>query len=322
MAARRGGVGLDTQSIVAYDRGMTVATDGVDHLEQIELRQQAHYWQAQHARAVQREAELKAKAHERQAEIRQLHATIAQLRQQHAEQESEIQKKQKLIETLKAKVVELTRQVFGRKTEATSDSASTSDVPLANTTDGDSADAAGDDASGKPTPDTPRRRGQQEGAPGHGRKCHEHLPAVEQVHELPEAECCCPACGKPFRDFAGTEDSEEIEWEVILRRRIHKRRRYQPTCDCQAVPGLVTAPPPAKLIPKGKFAISFWVRLLLEKFLFQRPLYRILKLLSLEGLDVSAQNRHRWAPTTGRTSPAPLHPHSGTQSCGPSLEDG
>ena len=73
---------------------MTVATDGVDRLEQIELRQQAHYWQAQHARAIQREAE--------------------------------IQKKQKLIDTLKAEVVELTRQVFGRKTEGTSDSTSTS----------------------------------------------------------------------------------------------------------------------------------------------------------------------------------------------------
>ena len=159
---------------------MTVATDGVDRLEQIELRQQAHYWQAQHARAVQREAE--------------------------------IQKKQKLIETLKAKVVELTRQVFGRKTEGT-----------------------GDDSSDKSDSDKPGSRGQQERAPGHGRKCLEHLPSVERIHELPEAKRCCPACGKPFRDFPGTEDSEEIEWEVILRRGIHKRRRYQPTSDCPAL---------------------------------------------------------------------------------------
>jgi len=266
---------------------MTVATDGVDRLEQIELRQQAHYWQAQHARAVQREAGWKAKAHELQAEIRQLQATIAELRQQHAQQEAEIQKKQKLIETLKAKVVELTRQVFGRKTEATGDSASTGHDPVSDTTEGSSADTAGDDSSNKPAPDEPRRRGQQDGAEGHGRKSHEHLPSVEQTHELPQAKRCCPDCGKPFRDFAGTEDSEEIEWQVILRRRIHKRRRYQPTCDCHAVPGIVTAPPPAKLIPKGKFAISFWVRVLLEKFLFQRPLYRILKVLSLEGLDLS-----------------------------------
>jgi len=114
-----------------------------------------------------------------------------------------------------------------------------------------------------------------------------NLPSVEQVCELPEAERRCPRCGKGFRDFPGTEDSEEIEWEVIVRRRVYRRKRYQPTCDCQESPGIVTAPVPPKLIPKGMFSTSFWVRLVLEKYLFQRPLCRILKVLSLEGLDVS-----------------------------------
>jgi transposase len=35
------------------------------------------------------------------------------------------------------------------------------------------------------------------------------------------------------------------------------------------------------------FATSFWVRLLMEKFLFQRPLHRVRKVLALEGLCVS-----------------------------------
>jgi transposase len=87
--------------------------------------------------------------------------------------------------------------------------------------------------------------------------------------------------------FPGTEDSEQIEWEVVFYRRIHKRSRYVPTCDCQVVPGIVTAPGPPKLIPKGLFAISFWVRLLMEKFLFQRPLHRVRQVLALEGLCVS-----------------------------------
>jgi len=68
---------------------------------------------------------------------------------------------------------------------------------------------------------------------------------------------------------------------------IHKRTRYVPTCDCQTVSGIVTAPCPPKLIPKGMFATSFWVRLLMEKFLFQRPLHRVRKVLALEGLWVS-----------------------------------
>jgi transposase len=49
----------------------------------------------------------------------------------------------------------------------------------------------------------------------------------------------------------------------------------------------VTAQAPAKLIAKGMFAVDFWVRVLLEKFLFQRPLYRVVQMLCLEGLDIS-----------------------------------
>jgi transposase len=53
------------------------------------------------------------------------------------------------------------------------------------------------------------------------------------------------------------------------------------------VPGIITAPPAAKLIPKGLFSTGFWAQLLLEKFLFQRPLYRVRQMLSLHGLSVS-----------------------------------
>src|SRR3989338_7760964 len=51
--------------------------------------------------------------------------------------------------------------------------------------------------------------------------------------------------------------------------------------------GISLALPPARLIPKGMFSIGFWVHILAEKFLFQRPLSRILQTLSLEGLDIS-----------------------------------
>ena len=277
-------------------RGMLSVTDDIDRLQQIELRQQAHYWRAQHARAVQREAEAKADVQQLEATIDQLRAQSAQLHQQQAQQEAQIRQKDQQIEALKAKVAELTRQVFGRRTEKINDSTSAGQTPGQAPTDAGSGDVSSDDTSASPAADR-RRRGQQPGATGHGRKRHLNLACVEQVHELPEVERRCPQCGKPLRDFPGTEDSEEIEWEVILRRRVHKRKRYQPTCDCQALPGIVTAPAPAKLIPKGMFAISFWVHLVLEKFLFQRPLYRILKVLSLEGLNVSTPlsgHNNRW----------------------------
>ena len=49
----------------------------------------------------------------------------------------------------------------------------------------------------------------------------------------------------------------------------------------------MTAPAPAKLIPKGLFSVGFWVWLILEKFLFQRPLHRVRQVLALQGLRVS-----------------------------------
>ncbi len=267
---------------------MVVATDGVDRLGLIDLRQQAHYYRAMHGRAVERLAESDAEVRQLQATIREQETTIVRLQQQLDQQQSELQEKDQKIEALKAKVAELVRQVFGRSTETTDDSRGSGDDDTSHTTETGSSGAAADPSSAKPASDKSRGRGQQSGTQGHGRTRTVNLPIVEQVHELPPGQCCCPKCGKPFQDFPGTEDSEEIEWEVILRRRVHKRRRYQPTCDCQAAPGIVTAPVPAKLIPKGKFSVSFWVRLLLEKFLFQRPLYRTRRFLLLEGLPVSA----------------------------------
>jgi transposase len=49
----------------------------------------------------------------------------------------------------------------------------------------------------------------------------------------------------------------------------------------------VTAPAPAKLIPKGRFGISVWVSILLGKYLFQQPTYRLLLELQSHWLDIA-----------------------------------
>ena len=51
---------------------------------------------------------------------------------------------------------------------------------------------------------------------------------------------------------------------------------------------MVTAPPPAKLIPKSDIGISLWVLLLVRKFQFFQPLYRILAELKGPGLYLPA----------------------------------
>jgi hypothetical protein len=53
-------------------------------------------------------------------------------------------------------------------------------------------------------------------------------------------------------------------------------------------PGILTAPPPARLIPRGKYGVSIWVHLLLSKFLYGQPTHRLLRDLSDYELTLSA----------------------------------
>ncbi len=83
-----------------------------------------------------------------------------------------------------------------------------------------------------------------------------------------------------------TEDAEQIEIEVSAYRRVIHRRRYRRTCTCDG-PITLTAPPPPKLIPKGRYGISVWVEILLDKYFSYRPTERLLASLRLLGLDLA-----------------------------------
>src|SRR5512135_2585474 len=134
---------------------------------------------------------------------------------------------------------------------------------------------------------TPRPRGQRRGKPGPQRRDYSHLPAVEQFLELPADQQCCSRCGQPFTAFPGTDDTTILEIEVRAHRRVYRRRRYRPTCSCAGHPGIITAPAPGKVIPKSILGVSVWVTVLLDKFLFYRPTYRLLEDLATQGLDLS-----------------------------------
>jgi transposase len=159
------------------------------------------------------------------------------------------------IEHLQGRIRYLEQQLYGHKSEKKS---------------------GGSEKQAPPKDQKKRPRGQQKGAKGHGRRNHDHLPKEEVFVELPEEEQICPCCGLPFKELALTEDSEEKVIEVRAHRRVYKRKRYTPTCECPANPAIVTAPVPAKLFPKGGCGISIWVEIILWKFVFQVPTNRIL----------------------------------------------
>jgi transposase len=90
----------------------------------IELKWQAHYWQAQYERLAEREAALRAD-----------------------------------VDALQATIRDLPQRLYGTKSEQ----------------------SAGLDGARVSTPTPPRKRGQQPGSPGHGRRARPTLPVVVEV---------------------------------------------------------------------------------------------------------------------------------------------
>ena len=115
------------------------------------------------------------------------------------------------------------------------------------------------------------------GAQGHGRVDCSHLPVREEEWHFREAKRCCPKCGKATTEFPGTEESAIIEIEIRAYRRVIRRKRYRPSYQCEDWPGILTAPGPARLIPKGRLGVSVWVEILLSKYLYAQPTNRVLQ---------------------------------------------
>jgi len=169
------------------------------------------------------------------------------------------------VASLEATVRDLTQRLYGTKSEQSS----------------------GPDDADDPKPSSARPRGQQPGSKGHGRSERSALLVVPEVHALSPAQSCCPACGKAFAPFPGAEESTIIEVQVQAHLRRIQRQRYQKTCRCPQVAGLVTAPPAPRVIPKSPLGVSLWTTVLLDKYLYGRPTYRLCEQLKHHGLALS-----------------------------------
>ena len=237
-------------------------------LEHIQLVMEARCWKSLHQRAVSRLQQLQDSTKRFVAQLRDhaerreatLHAALALAQEAATQREATLGAE---LDLAQAKVRDLQQRLFGRKSER---SKGPSEL--------------------QPRPGyQPARRGQRRGAPGHGRKMLAHLP--ERVETVGLDSPQCPACGEALDEFPGTEDCEVLEIEVKAYRRLIRRRRYRPTCRCGCVPGIVTASAPNRLIERGKFGVSVWATVLLDKYLYGRPSHRLLQDLGHHGLDMS-----------------------------------
>ena len=219
--------------------------------EHIQLVCEGRYWKRLHHNAVERLARQECEYRER-------------LR---SETESAAQREQTLqreLELARGRIRDLEQGLFGRKSER--------QWVIDNQQPHNAASLRG--------------RGQQRGAPGHGRRAASDLPIHEEFVAI--ASPCCPQCGKALAVFPGTQDSEVLEIEVKAYRRLIRRRRYRTTCECAALPGIVAAAAPARLIERGKWGITVWVEALLDKFLYGRASFRWIEQLAHLGVPLCA----------------------------------
>jgi transposase len=215
-------------------------------------------------------AKLHGEVEQLRREVRELRCDVGYWKSRHADSVGRNQKLQLELDEAKAEIKNLKADLFGGKSEKQ--------------TSKDRSNHLDDPQSQADT--KKKKRGQQSHRRGPARRDYSHLPVREEVIELPAPDCVCNRCGKPFIELQSTEDSEQLEIEIeVLRRRLC-RKRYQQSCRCGGR-RTITAPKPDKLIGKGRYGISLWVHLLLEKFHLQRPICRTIEQLALHGLKLA-----------------------------------
>jgi transposase len=197
----------------------------------------------------------------------QLREENAQLRERDAQREAEL-------ERVSAELAVLQRLVFGRSSErARSDTAGQG-------VDGGGNSGAGD-GDGRQAVGEPRRgRGGQA-----GRRDYSHLPRVEVIWDFADGGYCCPQCGSAFEGL-GDHTVEQIDWQVLVRVLVHRRRRYKRRCPCEG-PKTVTAPGPPKAIGKGLVTNGFIARLLTERYVAGRSQNSLVAGLARQGAQIS-----------------------------------
>jgi transposase len=201
-----------------------------------------------------------------QGMVRELLATVADLR--------------KTVKAQQHRIDDLTRRLYGRKSERVAGAGSSpGEVPPAATPGG-----------------TPPRRH------GHGRRpLPEHLPRERVEIDLAESEKACPCCGRT-RVRIGAETSEQLDYRSASLFVIQRVRHTYACVTCsrtadpadEPTPTIATAPLPPQPIDKGLPGPGLLVHVLVSKFADHQPLYRQAGILARHGVDVSRSTLGGW----------------------------
>lgn len=134
---------------------------------------------------------------------------------------------------------------------------------------------------------------------GGKKKLPESLPRIEIEHDIPEEDKQCE-CGNQ-KERIGTVESERLDI-IPAKIRVEKHIRHKYACKhCEGTESnratVQTAPLPPQLIPRGMATPGFVSYIVTGKYVDGTPLYRLEKICSRFGLDLSRQTMSNWLMT-------------------------
>jgi transposase len=116
----------------------------------------------------------------------------------------------------------------------------------------------------------------------------EHLERREEIITVPQDQRNCQICGAP-RPVIGYDVREELDCkpaEFFVR--VIKREKLG--AHCQEEQGVLSAPAPEQIVPKGKLSNAFIIEVLARKYQQHLPVYRqCASLLEDHGIELSRQ---------------------------------
>ncbi len=195
-------------------------------------------------------------------------ALLSLLHSQHLQ----IQNQSERIEELEQQLQWLKRQVFGRKSERMT-------IP------GQDELFAAEDLEEPPPPPPEVETITYERQKPKRQTLPKALPRERIELDVADAEKVCPCCDHQRRRI-GEEITEELAFQPAkFWVREYVRPKYAcPTCE---EGGVVTAPAPVRIIPKGLFGPEVLAQLHVSKYEDHIPLHRQLKIFRREGIELS-----------------------------------
>lgn len=131
----------------------------------------------------------------------------------------------------------------------------------------------------------------------HGRgPLPEHLPRIEILHDLSDAEKLCPCCGE-LRGRIGADESEQLEYHpASLTVLVHVRPKYGcAKCEHEGSnPNITVAPLPPQPIDKGLPGPGLLAYVVVSKLGDHLPLYRLENIFARQQVHVARSTMCAW----------------------------